>query len=381
METLFGSDNIYRIIVDSAEEGIWITDKYGVITYVNNKMIDLLEYDKEQIIGKKMFDFTDDENRAIMKKSLEDSLDGKRDNYAFSLRNKCGEFTPMIVATTPMQDEKGVYIGTIELMSDMSKQKMIEEELLEARNDLAKKVEVRTTELLHEKNEAELYLDLMGHDISNMHHIAMAQLEMAQEIMAKNGRLEDDEKELIDTPLRILERSAGLIDNVIKLQKQRKGEIKEETIDLSDLLSGIVKEYVSVVPGNSIKFVCNSPCCVLANELLNDVFRNLVDNAVKHTNKKSIDIDIKLETTSANGKNYHKVSVEDNGPGIPDDMKSKVFNRLRQGETKARGLGLGLYLVKSFVDSYNGRVWVEDRVTGDHTKGARFVVMLPAVNQ
>jgi signal transduction histidine kinase len=42
-------------------------------------------------------------------------------------------------------------------------------------------------------------------------------------------------------------------------------------------------------------------------------------------------------------------------------------------------MGLGLYLVKSLVESYGGRVWVEDREPGDHTKGAKFVVMLPAM--
>jgi signal transduction histidine kinase len=60
-------------------------------------------------------------------------------------------------------------------------------------------------------------------------------------------------------------------------------------------------------------------------------------------------------------------------------MKEKIFNRLQHGETKARGMGLGLYLVKSLMESYCGKVWVEDRVQGDYTKGSRFVVMLPAV--
>jgi signal transduction histidine kinase len=44
-------------------------------------------------------------------------------------------------------------------------------------------------------------------------------------------------------------------------------------------------------------------------------------------------------------------------------------------------MGLGLYIVKTLVESYGGRVWVEDRVAGDHTKGARFVVMLPTVEK
>jgi signal transduction histidine kinase len=48
-----------------------------------------------------------------------------------------------------------------------------------------------------------------------------------------------------------------------------------------------------------------------------------------------------------------------------------------KGNSGAKGMGLGLYLVKSLAESYGGRVWVEDRVPGDHTQGAKFVVMLP----
>jgi signal transduction histidine kinase len=50
-----------------------------------------------------------------------------------------------------------------------------------------------------------------------------------------------------------------------------------------------------------------------------------------------------------------------------------------RGRTKTTGSGLGLYLVKKLVEDLNGRVWVEDRVPGDHSRGARFVVLLPAV--
>ena len=75
------------------------------------------------------------------------------------------------------------------------------------------------------------------------------------------------------------------------------------------------------------------------------------------------------------------IKPKDNGPGIPGDFKSAIFNRALKGTKKAKGMGLGLYLVKSLVDSYGDKVWVEDRVHGDHTKGARFVVMLPVVNE
>ena len=117
-------------------------------------------------------------------------------------------------------------------------------------------------------------------------------------------------------------------------------------------------------------------CHVRENELLQDVFANLVSNAIKHTGEHA-DITVDLDIIIEKGGRYCRVTVEDNGPGIPDDFKERIFNRLLRGTTQAKGMGLGLYLVKSLVDSYGGRVWVEDRVSGDYTKGARFVVMLP----
>jgi signal transduction histidine kinase len=115
---------------------------------------------------------------------------------------------------------------------------------------------------------------------------------------------------------------------------------------------------------------------VRANELLQDVFSNLVSNAIKHTRDRA-DIVIDLDVLNDNGSRCCRVMIEDNGPGIHDDLKGRIFNRMLKGTDKAKGMGLGLYLVKSLVDDYGGRVWVEDRVYGDHTKGVKFVVMLP----
>jgi signal transduction histidine kinase len=86
-----------------------------------------------------------------------------------------------------------------------------------------------------------------------------------------------------------------------------------------------------------------------------------------------------LEVIDDKGGRYCLASVEDNGQGIPDDLKRRIFNRQLEGTARTERIGLGLYIVKTLVDSYGGKVWVEDRVKGDHTKGARFVVMLPAI--
>jgi PAS domain S-box-containing protein len=224
------------------------------------------------------------------------------------------------------------------------------------------------------KAQAELYLDLMGHDINNMHQVALGYLELAAE-------MEEDEnmKDLLERPRDVLQRSARLIDNVRKLQKLRDGTYQSRPVEMVRVLSNVLKEY-EAVPGKTLALDTYflDHAYVEANELLYDVFSNLVSNAIKHSGSHAR-VTIGLEDVQENGSHYFRVSVEDNGPGVSDGFKQKVFNRLLRGDAGAKGMGLGLYIVKSLVDSYHGRVWVEDRVSGDHMKGAKFVVLLPAL--
>ena len=116
---------------------------------------------------------------------------------------------------------------------------------------------------------------------------------------------------------------------------------------------------------------------VKANKLLREVFVNLIGNAVKHS-KGPVNIWINVDCIRENGKEYYKISVADDGPGIPDETKKRLFQRFKREGNKSFGYGLGLFLVKTIVEDFHGKVWVEDRVVGDHSKGARFVVTLPA---
>ncbi|MGA9139255.1 MAG: ATP-binding protein [Methanocella sp.] len=88
---------------------------------------------------------------------------------------------------------------------------------------------------------------------------------------------------------------------------------------------------------------------------------------------------ITVYSAMTDGKKYYEVSVADDGPGIPDDMKGQMFRRFKGEGAKASGHGLGLYLVKTILEDFGGSARVEDRVPGDYTRGAKFVVLLPAV--
>jgi signal transduction histidine kinase len=113
---------------------------------------------------------------------------------------------------------------------------------------------------------------------------------------------------------------------------------------------------------------------VLADEFLIDLFYNLLHNAARMDQSESVVIDVSEYPSDEKGMLMLK--IEDRGPGISDSMKDAIISRF--DEKVKRGWGLGLTLVKQIVDRYGGRIWIEDRVSGNHSQGASFVLVLPA---
>jgi signal transduction histidine kinase len=228
------------------------------------------------------------------------------------------------------------------------------------------------------KAQAELYVDLMGHDINNLNQVALGYLELAIERLV----LDDRTRELIEKPIEALEKSSGLIRKVKKLQLMRSGALEPVTMDVGKVLDDVVGLYANV-PDREVHINYKyAAALVKANELLTDVFSNLVMNAIKHSPcDRPLAIDIGMAKVREDRVDYFRVTIDDNGPGIPDEKKASVFGRFARGKDNVKGSGLGLYLVKSLAEKYGGKVRVEDRVPGDHTRGCRFVVMLPAADQ
>lgn len=229
----------------------------------------------------------------------------------------------------------------------------------------------RTRELAQ---QAELYVDLMGHDINNMNQIAMGYLEMISEWFD----MDEERKEMIQRPIDVLIRSSRLIANVRLLQNISIHNQHLEIVDLGKVLREVIRQY-PVMKNKHVKIdhVPGYQCYVKADALLSEIFLNLIANSIKHSNSQDVRITLSLEQIIHDDRMYYKTTVEDNGPGIPDDLKTRLFDRGLKGNTKAKGSGIGLFLVKKLVMNYNGHIWVEDRVKGERTRGSKFVVLLP----
>ncbi|HMK45997.1 MAG TPA: PAS domain-containing sensor histidine kinase [Methanocella sp.] len=248
-----------------------------------------------------------------------------------------------------------------------------------ARNVTARKEAEK--ELMQAKSQSELYLDLMGHDINNMNQAAIGFLEMAIERLRPVCQMAPGDEQLLYQAIEDMQNSASLIDNVRKLQKVQTRAFEPIIIEVGKILQEIKK---SMPDGASrevrVGCVQDCECYVKANELLKDVFTNLVDNAIKHSSG-PVRVDIKLAEDYIAGRKYCKVVIEDDGPGIPDKMKLELFDLRQLGEVRISGKGLGLYIVRTLVNDYRGLVWVENRIPGDYRKGSKFIVMLPAVDK
>lgn len=237
-------------------------------------------------------------------------------------------------------------------------------------------------ELRSAKALVELYIDLLGHDINNMNQRGIGYLEMALcAIESPDAKALDDRGQLrqyISKALEAIWGSSRLIDNVKKLRRTSEGDMSLYPVDLGKVLLDVIAEH-SQSPEKKvdIRYEIAENAMVNANELLKDVFSNLVSNSIKHSGD-SVRICIRLEAADGTGKKGYLVIVEDDGPGIPDEMKPIIFDRLIRGRKKMGGNGIGLYLVKALVEKFGGTIRVEDRVPGDRRQGTRFIVTLPA---
>ncbi len=349
-------------LLESTDEGIYGIDIDHRCTIINRSAARMLGYATDEVIGKNMHElihYKQPDGSPCLPEwccIFQSTRTGagcrvSDDNFW----RKDGSSFPVEYSSFPILDN-GAINGAVVTFIDITERKATEKEISDARN------------------QAELYVDLMGHDINNMNQIGIAYLEHALEELT----LSEEDRVLITKPLEALYNSSKLIDNVRKLQAITEGNINNKPIDVSRVLQEVITQY-SHVPGREVNITFNPACgcTVIADELLKDVFYNILGNAIKHSTE-HVKIEVRLDRVSEANKEYCSVTIDDNGPGIPDELKSKIFTRFQRGKTKASGRGLGLYLVKTLVEEFKGKVWVEDRVAGDHTKGSRFVIMLPS---
>ncbi len=219
--------------------------------------------------------------------------------------------------------------------------------------------------------------DIIAHDINNYNQAVTSYLQMALST-------DIDPAKAVD----YLERATGAAWGISELiqRADRLTLIEEEggknlgPVDLGEVLRESMAEVMRDSSEKDVKFnldLAKQRYFVSGNELVNEIFSNILANAVQYDPHESISVDLSIGEFFVDYRRYWCVSIADNGIGIPDSKKNIVFGRLSGGVKGPPALGLGLSIVRTIVEAYHGMVWVEDRVPSDHSKGSVFRVALP----
>ncbi|HEY3421590.1 MAG TPA: HAMP domain-containing sensor histidine kinase, partial [Methanocellaceae archaeon] len=224
------------------------------------------------------------------------------------------------------------------------------------------------------RNEADFYVDLMSHDIRNFNQITMGYIELLQ----LSDRLSPEDSAYLEKAQKGVTGSNKLIDNIKKVRMIRQFAGKElKRIDLGEILRQDAEAVKKTSAASNIIFsdaVTRESRFIMADEYVHEIFRHILENAVKYDPHEQKLIEVDASETIEHGCPCWLVRIADNGVGVPDDKKRTIFERITK---TTKGAGLGLSIVNLIVDKYRGRIWVEDKVKGDPAKGSVFTVQLP----
>ncbi|HWR97711.1 MAG TPA: ATP-binding protein [Candidatus Methanoperedens sp.] len=229
--------------------------------------------------------------------------------------------------------------------------------------------EARTAaQRLQESNRLkDLFIDIVRHDLLNPASVIRYYTTFLQE-----GERDPTKKECYLKIEGVNNRLMDLIRNASKYSRlEEMDHVDCQTLDLGTLLLDAlaVHEHRLRETGLAVNYLPRGEYPITANPMLEDVFANLVANAIKYAaDGKRLEIDI------LDQGDCWLVQVRDFGSGIPDKDKPLIFTRFtRLQKEGVRGSGLGLAIVKRLVDLHKGRIWVEDNPAG----GSVFCVRLP----
>lgn len=210
---------------------------------------------------------------------------------------------------------------------------------------------------------------VVRHDIRNDMAVILGWAEVLEDHVDEDGR---------DALDRVLQKSRHVIqftevarDFVESLSGDGTAELDE--VELDPLLDAELAAVRNSFPNASFRVSGDLPdVSVRANEMLSSVFRNVLENAVRHNDTETPEITVSSER-DAETVRYR---IADNGPGIPDGRKEQVFGKGEKG-LDSPGSGIGLYLVHLLTEQFDGDVWVED----NDPRGSVFVVELPVYQE
>ncbi|NPA75006.1 MAG: PAS domain S-box protein [Euryarchaeota archaeon] len=333
------SEERYRTLVTTSLVGFVYTDENDRITFVNDAMAEMLGYRPKELLGKDPLEFTTPHGAEMIKKGRERRRRGISDTYEAELRRKDGSIIYVLIYSGPIKDEKGNFVGTMSAVADITPIKNLERKLRES------------------KQLQELLLHILSHDIKTPLSVILGYTELLRD---------DCNEEYISEISHAVEQILTMIKNIRMISKLDMGKIEEGKEQYS--ITKVIQESIDIVskshPECEFKLVDDEVSLEGYSALMQEALTNIMSNACKYGAHRVV-----VSIEAKDGKALIKIA--DDGPGIPDEIKEKIFEPFVKYGTE--GSGLGLSIVKRVVELHGGKIWVED----NKPHGSVFIISLP----
>jgi len=311
---------------------ILIDKKSGLIKDANKAAENLIECNREDIIGQNYLELHPEDEKEIIKEVINNNNSNELSfSREFHINRYNDDEIPVEImnSTVKFGDDEVEYFA----LKDITFRKNMRD-----REDF-----------LH---------SILRHDVKNKTQVIHGYLKLIKEY-----NIPEEARDYIARSIKTAEEGLDII-NKVRTMSNLKRDIKMEDIELCSVVDKVIEANEVIFEKREIETECDKKDIhVKGGPLIEELFSNIIDNAIKHA-----DCDL-LKISAEVLENKVEVRIEDDGKGIPDKVKNKLFRRgYKSGETA--GSGLGLYIVKKIVDSYNGDIEVKDSDLG----GVCFVI-------
>ncbi|MFA7303836.1 MAG: PAS domain S-box protein, partial [Methanoregula sp.] len=331
------SEERYRTIIDTAQEGIWALDRNFHINYINEKMAGMLGYTQNEMLGRSFTEFIPEDELSHANVQVELRRAGVRETYELRFRHRNGDILTMLTSSSTLYGPDRTFSGSFSMFTDITERKRAEEALRQVYKKL------------------NLLASITRHDILNQLLALDGYLELSQDSLGDPQKLSEFIKKA--------QQAAATIEKQITFTRDYQ-EMGVNAPGWQNVKAGIAQAQERLPLKDVSISVDSRDLEIFADPLFLKVFYNLFDNALRHGGEQLTSVHI----TSQESDTSLTIICEDDGVGIPVEDKKKLF---RKGFGKHTGLGL--FLSREIL-SITGITITENGIPG---KGARFEITVP----